>query len=293
MTARPLPADLVGRGELAARAAQRRLGSSDGVGGGRDGRCARDRARGGGAAAGRRGRGRGAGRGAAGRAGREPAGARDDRRETCGGATTSRPRWTGPSSGFGGVDVVVAVAGVGALAPLLELGDESWRRVIDINLTGVFLTVQEGARAMVASGRAGAIVVVSSTNAVFAEESTVHYTASKGALVALVRAASLDLARHGIRINAVAPGMVRTRMAAPLTDDAPPPATSCARPARPLRRAGGHRGGRALPRLGGVGATSRGSLVVADGGLTAGMTLGHRRDRGRSPHEGLSPACHL
>ena len=59
---------------------------------------------------------------------------------------------------------------------------------------------------MVAGGRRGAIVVVSSTNAVYAEESTAHYTASKGAIVSFVRAASLDLARHGIRINAVAPG---------------------------------------------------------------------------------------
>ena len=108
-------------------------------------------------------------------------------------------------SRFGGVDIVVAVAGIGALQPLLEIDDESWQRVIDVNLTGVFLTVQEGARAMVAGGRAGAIVVVSSTNAVYAEESTAHYTASKGGAVSFVKAASLDLARHGIRINAVAP----------------------------------------------------------------------------------------
>ena len=175
---------------------------------------------------------------------------------------------------FGGVDVVVAVAGVGELAPLLELGDDAWQRVMDINLTGAFLTVQEGARAMVASGRAGAIVVVSSTNAVFAEESTVHYSASKGALVAMVRAASLDLARHGIRINAVAPGMIRTRMAAPLTENAAAAADFLAHV--PLGRFGEPEDIAAAVRFlaSEEAAYVTGTLLVADGGLTAGMTLG-------------------
>jgi NAD(P)-dependent dehydrogenase (short-subunit alcohol dehydrogenase family) len=175
---------------------------------------------------------------------------------------------------FGGVDVVVAVAGVGALQPLLEIDDESWQRMIDINLTGVFLTVQEGARAMVDSGRAGTIVVVSSTNAVYAEESTVHYTASKGALVALVRAASLDLARYGIRINAVAPGMVRTRMAAPLTNDAEASAEFLRNV--PLGHFAEPEDIAAVVRFLASGESRyvTGSLVVADGGLTVGMTLG-------------------
>ena len=178
-------------------------------------------------------------------------------------------------SRFGGLDLVVAVAGVGALQPLLEIDDESWQRVIDVNLTGVFLTVQEGARAMVGNGtRAGAIVVVSSTNAVYAEESTAHYTASKGAVVSFVRAASLDLARHGIRINAVAPGMVRTRMSAPLTEDA----TAAEEFLRnvPLGRFAEPED---IAAVVGFLASEQsryvtGSLVVADGGLTVGMTLG-------------------
>jgi NAD(P)-dependent dehydrogenase (short-subunit alcohol dehydrogenase family) len=175
---------------------------------------------------------------------------------------------------FGGLDIVVAVAGVGALQPLLEIDDDAWQRMIDINLTGVFLTVQEGARAMVDAGRAGTIVVVSSTNAVYAEESTVHYTASKGALVSLVRAASLDLARHGIRINAVAPGMVRTRMAKPLTDDAEASADFLRNV--PLGRFAEPEDIAAVVRFL-ASEESRyvtGSLVVADGGLTVGMTLG-------------------
>jgi NAD(P)-dependent dehydrogenase (short-subunit alcohol dehydrogenase family) len=172
-----------------------------------------------------------------------------------------------------GVDTVVAVAGIGALTPLLEIDDATWQRMLDVNLTGVFLTVQEGARAMVEGGRAGAIAVVSSTNAIYAEESTVPYTTTKGALVALVRAASLDLARHGIRINAVAPGMVRTRMAAPLTEDAGAAAEFLRNV--PLDRF-------AEPDeiasvvtflLGEESSYVTGSLVVADGGLTVGMKL--------------------
>jgi NAD(P)-dependent dehydrogenase (short-subunit alcohol dehydrogenase family) len=175
---------------------------------------------------------------------------------------------------FGGVDVVVAVAGVGELRPLGEIDDEAWQRVIDVNLTGAFLTVQEGAQAMVDSGRPGAIVVVSSTNAVFAEESTVHYSASKGALVALVRAASLDLARHGIRINAVAPGMIRTRMSAPLTEDASAAAHFLDNV--PLGRFGEPEDIASVVRFlaSEESAYVTGTLVVADGGLTAGMTLG-------------------
>jgi NAD(P)-dependent dehydrogenase (short-subunit alcohol dehydrogenase family) len=174
---------------------------------------------------------------------------------------------------FGGVDIVVAVAGIGSLRPLLEIDDALWQRTLDVNLTGVFLTVQESARAMVGGGRRGAIVVVSSTNAVYAEESTVHYTASKGALVALVRAASLDLARYGIRINAVAPGMVRTRMSAPLTEDATASAGFLA--TVPLARFAEPEEIAAVVRflVSDDSSYVTGSLVVADGGLTVGMRL--------------------
>ena len=115
---------------------------------------------------------------------------------------------------------------------------------------------------------------MSSTNAVYAEESTAHYTASKGAIVSFVRAASLDLARHGIRINAVAPGMVRTRMAAPLTED-PEAAEEFLRNV-PLGRFAEPEDIAAVVSFLASERSSyvTGSLVVADGGLTVGMTLG-------------------
>jgi NAD(P)-dependent dehydrogenase (short-subunit alcohol dehydrogenase family) len=120
---------------------------------------------------------------------------------------------------FGRLDVVVAQAGIGDVRPFFELDETAWRRMLDVNLTGVFHTTQEGARAMVAGGRGGAIVVTSSTNGFFPEQHTAHYSAAKGGAITFVRAAALDLAVHGIRVNAVSPGVIRTPLAAPLVDD--------------------------------------------------------------------------
>jgi NAD(P)-dependent dehydrogenase (short-subunit alcohol dehydrogenase family) len=117
----------------------------------------------------------------------------------------------------GGVDVMVAHAGVADVRPLLDVTDEQWQRIFDVNVNGVFLCVQEAARAM--RERGGTIVVTASTNAVQVEENLVAYSASKGAVVTFVRAAALDLARHGVRINAVAPGVVNTRIAQWITED--------------------------------------------------------------------------
>lgn len=120
---------------------------------------------------------------------------------------------------FGPPDVLVAQAGIGDLRPFLEIDDHAWKRMLAVNLNGVFYAVQETARAFVDAGRKGAIVVTSSTNAFFPEQHTVHYSTSKGAVVAFVRACALDLAEHGIRINAISPGIIRTPLASPLIDD--------------------------------------------------------------------------
>src|SRR5215472_14165971 len=119
---------------------------------------------------------------------------------------------------FGGLDVLVANAGITSVQPLLDIDDASWQRVLDVNLTGTFLCTQEGARVMSRSG-GGAIVVTASTNAFWVEANLAAYNASKGGVVALVRTAALDLAGFGIRVNAVEPGVVRTRLAAFVTED--------------------------------------------------------------------------
>ena len=120
--------------------------------------------------------------------------------------------------GFGGLDVLAAQAGIGDLCPLLEIDDARWQRMIDVNLTGVFLSVQEAARAMVESG-GGAIVVTSSTNAFYVEQHTSHYSATKGGVLTFVRNAAQDLAEYGIRVNTVCPGIIRTRLGRPLIED--------------------------------------------------------------------------
>jgi NAD(P)-dependent dehydrogenase (short-subunit alcohol dehydrogenase family) len=110
---------------------------------------------------------------------------------------------------FGRLDAMIAHAGIADVKPLLEIDDRSWQRVLDVNLTGVFLCMQEAGRVMAAGG---AIVVTASTNSFWVEQNMAPYNASKGGVVALVRTAALDLAPHGIRVNAVAPGVVRTRI---------------------------------------------------------------------------------
>ena len=111
---------------------------------------------------------------------------------------------------FGGLDVLAANAGIADGEPFMAITDESWRRIIDVNLTGTFFCIQEAARVMIPAGR-GAIVATASTNAFWVESNMAHYNASKGGIVALVKSAALDLGGHGIRVNAVAPGMTRTR----------------------------------------------------------------------------------
>ncbi|MEA2595066.1 MAG: hypothetical protein QOF01_1535 [Thermomicrobiales bacterium] len=111
---------------------------------------------------------------------------------------------------FGQLDVLVANAGIADAEPFLEIGEESWRRIIDVNLTGTFFCIQEAARVMVPA-RKGAIVVTSSTNGWYVESNMWHYNASKGGVIALVRSAAMDLGPYGVRVNAIEPSMVRTR----------------------------------------------------------------------------------
>lgn len=119
---------------------------------------------------------------------------------------------------FGRLDVVVANAGITSVQPFLDVDLSSWKRILDVNLTGTFLCMQEAARIM-ARAQGGAIVVTASTNAFWVEATLAAYNASKGGVVALVRTAALDLAPHRIRVNAVEPGVVRTPLAAFVTED--------------------------------------------------------------------------
>jgi NAD(P)-dependent dehydrogenase (short-subunit alcohol dehydrogenase family) len=110
---------------------------------------------------------------------------------------------------LGPPDVLVNNAGVFPRAAFLELSEREWDHVLGINLKGSFLCAQAVARALVAAGRPGAIVNISSS-AVRGDPRGVHYSSSKAGVVGLTRAMALALAPHRIRVNAIAPGLTDT-----------------------------------------------------------------------------------
>ena len=112
---------------------------------------------------------------------------------------------------WGGVDVAHANAGMAANKPTLELTEAEWRGVLDLNLTGVFLTAQSAARRMVPAA-AGVILATSSIYGVTAGANRAAYTATKGAVSNLVRTLASEWGPHGVRVNAIAPGYVQTDM---------------------------------------------------------------------------------
>lgn len=119
----------------------------------------------------------------------------------------------------GGVDVMVNNAGLGGTASILEMTDEQWDRVLDISLTGTFRAVRATARRMVANGTRGAIVNNASVIGWRAQEGQAHYAAAKAGVMALTRCAALDVAPHGIRVNAVAPSLAMHPFLAKVTSD--------------------------------------------------------------------------
>jgi L-rhamnose 1-dehydrogenase len=110
---------------------------------------------------------------------------------------------------FGQLDVLVLNAGICPWDSFFEIDEGAWDRVLAVNVKGAFFVAQEAARAMVAGGRGGAIVGVSSISAYVGFEQ-VHYCASKGALSSLLKALAVVLAPHGIRCNIVLPGPIAT-----------------------------------------------------------------------------------
>jgi 3-oxoacyl-[acyl-carrier protein] reductase len=109
----------------------------------------------------------------------------------------------------GGVDVMVNNAGLGGTASVLEMTDEEWSRVLDISLTGTFRCVRAAARRMVAAGTRGVIVNNASVIGWRAQQGQAHYAAAKAGVMALTRSAAMDLAEHGIRVNAVSPSFAK------------------------------------------------------------------------------------
>jgi glucose 1-dehydrogenase len=111
---------------------------------------------------------------------------------------------------LGGVDLLVNNAGIEKPFDLLDMPLEEWRRVIDVNLTGVFLCSREAARMMVAAGDEGAIVNITSVHEQIPWKKFSHYCASKGGEKLFAQSIARELAPHGIRVVNIAPGAIAT-----------------------------------------------------------------------------------
>src|SRR5437764_1081315 len=164
---------------------------------------------------------------------------------------------------LGGVDVLVNNAGYGSRTPFLDMTREEWQGVLDVDLTGAFLAGQAAARRMVEQGRGGVIVNVTSVHEHIPLSGSAPYTASKHGLGGLTQVMALELGPHGIRVNAVAPGQIATRMTGQ-EDEPPSPADV------PLGRAGDAREvGAVIAWLAsGESTYVTGASFVIDGGLT-------------------------
>jgi NAD(P)-dependent dehydrogenase (short-subunit alcohol dehydrogenase family) len=110
---------------------------------------------------------------------------------------------------WGRVDIAVTNAAVEPIGPFLEITEETWDRIIDVNLKGTFLVAQRAARRM-ARRRRGVIITLSSVNAEVARGESAAYAATKGGVRQLTKAMAVALAPHGIRVNAIGPGTVVT-----------------------------------------------------------------------------------
>ena len=108
--------------------------------------------------------------------------------------------------------VVTACAGIGTSGALVDVSPETWDRVMGVNLRGPWLTIRATARAMIEAETAGSIIAFSSISARLSDRGMGPYCTSKVGLDMLVKVAACELGEHGIRVNAVAPGVTRTPM---------------------------------------------------------------------------------
>ncbi|MGX7825773.1 SDR family oxidoreductase [Actinokineospora sp. 24-640] len=135
---------------------------------------------------------------------------------------------------LGGLDVLVNAAGTGSSTPLLDMGFEEWRTVLDVDLNGAFLCAQRAAWHMVDGGRGGRIINITSVHEHAPRVGAGPYCVAKAGLGMLTKVLAVELAPHGITVNSVAPGEIST----PMTGQADVDPREQARPGYPLGRPG-------------------------------------------------------
>ncbi|MCQ6560475.1 SDR family NAD(P)-dependent oxidoreductase [Paenibacillus mendelii] len=138
-------------------------------------------------------------------------------------------------SQWGRIDILANNAGIAWEEDFLEMKDNNWRKMLDINLNGMFYTAQRVSRQMVQQG-GGVIINMSSTNGIVGEAKYAHYNASKGGIVLLTKTMALELGGCGIRVNAVCPGYIQSPMSEAI--DSPEFVEAYIRANIPLGRAG-------------------------------------------------------
>ena len=112
--------------------------------------------------------------------------------------------------GLGPIDILINNAGVFPRVPFLEMTENDWDYVLDVNLKGACFCAQAVAKAMIAAGRPGVVINLTSGAAFRSSPRGVHYVASKGGVLSMTRAMALELAPYRIRVNAIAPGLTDT-----------------------------------------------------------------------------------
>ena len=121
---------------------------------------------------------------------------------------------------LGGIDIAVCNAGIVSVTPMLDMPLAEFERIQNTNVTGVFLTAQAAARAMVAQGTGGSVITTASMSGhiINIPQQVGHYCTSKAAVIHLTKAMAVELAPHNIRVNSISPGYIVTELVEPLAD---------------------------------------------------------------------------
>jgi glucose 1-dehydrogenase len=120
---------------------------------------------------------------------------------------------------LGRIDIFVNNAGILCFENFLDMKEESWDKIIDVDLKGYFLCTQAAAKQMIKQGGGGKIVNIASIAGVIAYPQLAHYCAAKGGIISMTKVMALELGRHKINVNAIGPGLIESDMTKPMLDD--------------------------------------------------------------------------